>query len=195
MNPLRHWSVMLSRLLLPGLLVLSFSAQAQDPGLVGSWVINESLSDNTDKQVEAALKAAGERVSRSLFDRRKDRYRGGPAEQELYDRLSYDMVLEIRADGDYDQFEYADDFVRPVFTDDRRRSVSLNALDSVDDFSMGHWEGNRLLVEAHPRDGGATNETYTLLSGGAQLKAEFFIRPANFTETIELTRIYDRRGE
>lgn len=181
--------------LLATMLVFSVSARAQNPQIAGSWVINPQLSDNTDKQVETALRAAGERIRRSWFDRRKDRYRGGPAEQELYDRLSYDTVLDIRADGDNFEFEYADGFVRPVFTDNRSRSISLNTLDSVEDFTMAHWQGEKLLVEARPRDGGSTNETYTLINGGTQLRAEFFIRPANFTETIELTRVYDRRPQ
>lgn len=189
MNPWRLSTIVL----FSGLMLLALGARAQDERLVGSWVVNEKLSDNTDKQVEAALKAAGERVRSSWFDRRKDRYRGGPPEQELYDRISYDMVLQIRAVGENYEFEYADDFVRAVFTDNRSRSISLNALDSVEDFSMGHWEGDRFLVEAHPRDGGSTNETYRLQNNGTQLKVDFFIRPANFTQTIELTRVYDRR--
>lgn len=198
MNPRHLLTIALSRLLITGLVLSSLAARAQDEAqkeqLIGSWVINEELSDSTDKQVEIALKASGQRIERSWFDRRKDKYRGGPADQELYDRISYDMVLEIRAEGDNYEFEYADDFVRPVFTDNRSRSVSLNALDSVEDFSLGHWENGKFLVEAHPRDSGSTNETYTLLNGGTQLRAEFFIRPGSFTETIELTRVYDRKS-
>ncbi|MFT6400888.1 MAG: hypothetical protein ACJA2D_000193, partial [Pseudohongiellaceae bacterium] len=52
--------------------------------LVGHWVINEELSDNTDKQVEAAIKEAGGKVKKRWFAKAEDDfYRGGPAEQEL----------------------------------------------------------------------------------------------------------------
>ncbi|HWK53272.1 MAG TPA: hypothetical protein VNR18_02810 [Hyphomicrobiales bacterium] len=163
------------------------------PDFTGAWVINDSLSDNTDKQVEAALRAAGVKIQRKLFDRRQDRYRGGPEDQELYDRISYDKVLNIRLeDGTYD-FTYADDYVRPVYTDDRSRSISLNALDSVQDFSFAHWEGEVLEVEARPRDGGFANESYRLLNGGAQLEVRLYIRPRTFEAPIRIKRVYDRR--
>lgn len=182
-------------LLLPVLLLCCACANAQDgdAALNGDWLINEKLSDNTDKQVERALRAAGERVRSSWFDRRKDRYRGGPADQELYDRLSYDPVLTIMPiEAGYD-FEYADGFSRSVYTDNRNRIVSLTALDSVEDFSLGHWENGRFLVEAHPRDGGHASETYTLLEAGARLQVEFIIRPGTFSEDIVLKRVYDRK--
>src|SRR5690606_635329 len=115
-------------------------------------------------------RAAGVKIQRKLFDRREDRYRGGPEEQELYDRISYDKVLDIRLDDGAYYFTYADDYVRPVYTDDRSRSVSLNALDSIKDFSFAHWEGEVLQVEARPRDGGFANESYRLINGGLQLE-------------------------
>lgn len=185
----------LTTLLLPALLAWCALATAQDdaPVIDGQWRINEELSDSTDKQVERALRAAGERVRSSWFDRRKDRYRGGPADQELYDRLSYDPVLTITAIEDGYDFEYADGYSRPVYTDNRSRAVSLTALDSVEDFSLGHWENSRFLVEAHPRDGGHVNETYTLLEGGTRLQVELIARPGTFSEDIELKRVYDKQ--
>src|SRR5687767_13688317 len=112
-------------------------AQQQNP-FDGRWLFNAELSDNTDKQVETALKAAGEKINRRLFDRRQDRYRGGPAEQELYDRISYDRELTISFADDTYTFTYADNFVRPVYTDNRSRSVSLAGLVEVEDFSFAH---------------------------------------------------------
>jgi hypothetical protein len=184
---------LLRAVLVCGSLLVSHSSRAQaDPLLTGHWRINTELSDNTDKRVEIALRAAGEKVKRSWFDRRKDRYRGGPAEQEVYDRFSYDPVLSITTlDGGY-TFEYADNFRRDVYTDNRNRTVSLTALDSVEDFSLGHWEAGKFMVESHPRDGGYANETYTLLNNGTRLQVEFFVRPASFIEEIELKRVYDR---
>ena len=68
--------------------------------LVGHWVIDEDRSDNTDDQVEAAIKEGGGKVKRRWFAKKDDDfYRGGPAEQELYDRISYDDVLTISIDG------------------------------------------------------------------------------------------------
>ena len=161
--------------------------------LGGKWVFNAELSDNTDKKVEAALKAAGEKINRKLFDRRQDRYRGGPAEQELYDRMSYDRELTIAMDGDTFIFTYADNFVRPVYTDNRSRSVSLAGLDELEDFSFAHWEGERLMVEARPRDGGCADETYSLINNGTQLQMEFYIQPKGFDVPIELKRVFDRQ--
>lgn len=162
------------------------------PAMAGNWVINEELSDNTDRQVEVALRAAGERVQRRLFDRTEDRYRGGPPEQELYDRISYDDVLSINLDSDTYVFTYADGFVRPVYTDNRSRSVSLTGIDEVEDFSFAHWEGEQLLVEARPRDGGFADETYTLVDGGTRLQIEFYIKPRTFQVPIEMRRVFDR---
>lgn len=175
------------------LAVLGLPAAAQPvPELAGSWLFNASLSDNTDRKVEAALRAAGQTVKRSLFDRTEDKYRGGPEDQELYDRISYDKVLTINLTGDVYQFTYADGYLRPVYTDDRSRSVSLTELEKVEDFSLGHWENTRLLVEARVRDGGYTEESYALINDGRQLQVDLYIRPRTFQEPIEVTRVYDR---
>ena len=165
---------------------------AQDhPDFAGKWLFNADLSDNTDKKVEASLKAAGAKIERKLFDRRQDRYRGGPVEQELYDRISYDRELTISLEGDNFIFTYADNFVRPVYTDNRSRSVSLAGQD--EDFSFAHWEEDRLVVEARPRDGGYANEIYSLINNGTQLQVEMYIQPKSFFEPIELKRIFDHQ--
>ncbi len=157
-----------------GLLSLSPATPAQDDAtapvmdIAGTWIFNADASDDTDDKVEAALRKAGERVRRRWFERRDDVYRGGPADQELYDRISYDKVIEIDLSDATYHFTYADEFERPIYTDNRSRAVSLNELESVEDFSLGHWENGKLLVEAHPRDGGVTEETYALSNGGTQ---------------------------
>lgn len=165
----------------------------ENTALAGDWLFNESLSDNTDNRVEAALRAAGQRIERRLFDRREDKYRGGPENQELYDRISYDRELHIDLDGAVYYFTYADQWQRTIYTDNRSRSVSLTGLVNVEDFSLGHWENGKLLVEAHPRDGGVARETYTLIENDARLQVEFYIKPRTFPEAIELTRVYDRQ--
>ncbi len=189
------------RLLLP-LLLLMFSlnpvtanAQTTDinAAIAGSWVFNEKLSDNTDRQVEAALRASGERVSRRWFSTTKDRYRGGPPEHELYDRMSYDDVLAINLDDAVYVFAYEDGFQRPVFTDNRSQTVTLNALEQVTDNSYAHWENGRLMVEARVRDGGFTEESYSVSADGNQLRVQLYIHPKSFRAPIELVRVYDRR--
>ncbi len=167
-------------------------AQA-DPALVGHWRINDKLSDDTDDQVEKGMKASGEKVEHSWFDRRKDKYRGGPADQELYDRLSYDPVLTITQQNNSYMFEYADDFRTTIYTDNRSHSVSLNALEQSEDFQLGIWEAGLFLVEMHPRDGGYVNATYALIEGGKRLQAGFVIKPGTFTSEIKLKRVYDRQ--
>lgn len=175
--------------LLPGPATL---AQQVVPELAGSWLFNEELSDNTDRKVEAALRASGEKVERRLFDRRKDRYRGGPAEHELYDRISYDRELHIALGEDIYEFTYADAWKRPVYLDNRSRSVSLTELDQVEDFSMAHWENDKLLVEGRARDGGFAEETYSLINNGSQLQVDLYIQPRSFQVPIELRRVYNR---
>ena len=173
-------------------------AQPPDSGytssMAGRWVINESLSDNSDKQVEATLKAMGQKVKRCFFNCEKDRYRGGPEEHELYDRLSYDRQLQITLEEPKYLFVYEDNYQRPVYTDGRSQSVSLTGLDEVEDFSFAYWENDTLLVEARPRDGGFTMESYHLSADGMQLTVALYIQPFSFTEPIELNRVYDRAG-
>ncbi|HTR00733.1 MAG TPA: hypothetical protein VMH83_12105 [Candidatus Acidoferrum sp.] len=180
-------------ILLPLLLAGSWSLAQADSAFNGRWRINEGLSDNTDSQVEKAIRKAGEKVDSSWFDKRKDKYRGGPADQELYDRFSYDPVLAITAVPEGYVFEYADNFKSTVYTDNRSHSVSLNALDSSEDFLEGQWKDGKLQVEMHPRDGGYVAATYSLSDGGKRLHAEFTIKPNSFAEAIELERVYDRQ--
>ncbi|MDT8398344.1 MAG: hypothetical protein RQ899_06995 [Pseudomonadales bacterium] len=165
------------------------------PAMAGAWVINDKLSDDTDHRVEVALKAAGQKVKRRWFDNNKEYYRGGPPEQELYDRISYDKVLHIELKEPTYTFIYADDFQRPVYTDNRSQAVNLNAIEDVEDFSFAHWEGEKLLVEARPRDGGFTQETYTLAAADDQLHVKLYIQPKGFQVAVEILRIYDRKPE
>ena len=175
------------------LALLSLPALAQEvPELAGRWIFNEKLSDDTDDEVEKTLKAMGQKVKSRLFSPNKEYYRGGPAEQELYDRLSYDRELVIELGAEYYLFTYAGEFQRPVYLDDRRRSVSLTGLDAVEDFSFGHWENGALLVEARPRDGGFAEESYRLINSGTQLQATFYIQPRSFSQAVELKRVFDR---
>jgi len=163
--------------------------------LVGNWLINEELSDNTDDQVEEAIKEGGGKVARRFFRKRpEDFYRGGPAEQELYDRISYDDVLSIEYADPEITFIYADDYQRIFHTDGRRRSTTANSFyaEGGEDFSFGNWEAGALVVEARPRDGGFTLETYTLEEGGNRLRVVMTIEPESFRGAISLMRVYDR---
>ena len=159
----------------------------------GEWVINEVLSDDTDKQVEKAIRAAGGKPD-SGGRKGKGRYRGGPEEHELYDRMSYDAVLTIFIDSPEVRFTYGDNFVRTFYTDGRGRSVSATGGYS-EDYSFGDWGEKTLQVESRPRDGGWTREVYRLQkgeNGELQLRAELKIKPLTFSVPIELLRIYTR---
>ena len=164
--------------------------------IVGDWVINDELSDDTDDQVEAAIREGGGRARRSIFNRQEDYYRGGPPEQELYDRLSYDDVLTISYEDPELRFEYADGYVRVFHTDGRRRTTSANDFyqEGGRDFSFGNWDGESLIVEARPRDGGFILETYTLQANGTQLRIEMILQPDSFRAPINLIRIFDRQN-
>lgn len=181
-----------------GLAWVSLSVSAQTPtfgaDLQGRWVINDDLSDNTDDQVEEAIEAGGGKGGRGLFNRKEDFYRGGPPEHELYDRISYDDVLQIEFDAPEFQFTYEDNYRRVFHIDGRRRRASANDFytEGGEDWSSGLVESNSLVVEARPRDGGFTIETYTLIDNGARLRIEMLIQPDSFREPIELIRIFDR---
>ena len=171
------------------------ATNAINSGITGNWVINQSLSDNTDDQVEAAIKAGGGKAARRWFDKRDDDfYRGGPAEQELYDRISYDPVLRIEIEEPEFRFYYADDYVRVFHSDSRKRSTTANDFYSEGgaDFSFANWDGKALIVEARPRDGGFTLETYSLQAEGEQLRVVMVIEPESFRGAINLVRVYDR---
>lgn len=163
-------------------------------GINGSWVINARLSDKTDDRVEEAIKASGGKPSRGWFNRNDEFYRGGPVEQELYDRISYDKVLTIHYEPPEFRFEYADNFVRVFHTDGRRRQSTANSFfaEGGQDFSFANFNGERLVVEARPRDGGFTLETYTLEANGSRLRVEMVLEPNAFGAPINLVRVYDR---
>lgn len=161
----------------------------------GTWHINDELSQNTDDQVEVAIKAAGGSIPRRLFSRRpEDFYRGGPPEHELYDRLSYDDVLVISYVEPEFRFTYEDDYHRVFYTDGRTRSTGVNDYFRAGgaDYSFASWDGDSLLVEGRPRDGGFTEETYTVEENGERLRVELLIQPDNFGAPISLVRVFDR---
>ncbi len=197
---LRHFLLSLGFVLaacwwMPGIAQQSANIDARNM-ILGHWVINDELSDITDDQVEEAIKAAGGRVQRrGLFAKKvEDRYRGGPADQELYDRVSYDDVLTIAYNEPQMVFEYADGYRRVFYTDGRRRSTGVNDYFESGgvDFSFGNWNGQELLVEGRPRDGGYTLESYTLDEQGQRLRIEMTIQPFVFGAPIKLIRIFDR---
>ncbi|MEX2131357.1 MAG: hypothetical protein WD772_07705, partial [Pseudohongiellaceae bacterium] len=182
--------------ILLGLCLTPVNAQDKEPPdikklIIGTWLVNEALSQNTDDQVEAAIKSAGGKVERRWFGRRaEDYYRGGPAEHELYDRMSYDDVLTIDFNDPEFRFGYEDNYQRVFFTDGRTRSTGVSDYfrEGGVDYSFASWEADTLLVEARPRDGGFTEEIYSLEAEGTRLRAVLYIEPQNFGAPIELIR-------
>ena len=81
----------------------------------------------------------------------------------------------------------------------RRRSSGAASYysDGLNDFSFANWENDdgltKLIVEARPRDGGFTLESYALENNGSHLRVIMRIEPDNFNAPIELTRVYQRR--
>lgn len=174
----------------------SYGQEAPVHPIVGSWRINEELSEDTDEAVEAAIVKAGGKVSRNWFRKKeKERYRGGPEEQELYDRISYDNILRIDYTEPEFWFGYADGYQRVFHTDGRTRSVgaSDHYANGGKDFAIAQWEGETLYVEGRPRDGGFTLESYTVEADGTRLRAELELKPANFGAAVKVVRIYERQ--
>jgi len=175
--------------------VPGFAADSSQPvaGFAGIWVIDETASDDTDKKVEKAIKEAGGRLPRTN-KRGRERYRGGPADQEMYDHISYDTILEIKINDPEIQFAYPQSYQRIFYTDDRSRTVSASGSSNSDrkDYSFADWEGGKLMVESRPRDGGWITETYSLQADGQQLRLETQLKPSSFLVPINIVRIFNR---
>ena len=182
----------LTQILLLGIAILSltFPAAQENMGsqMVGEWIINDDLSDNTDDQVEEAIEAGGGDGGRGFFNRQEDFYRGGPPEHELYDRISYDDLLTIEYSEPEFRFTYEDNYFRIFHTDGRRRRTTANDFfeGGGTDWSEGNFENEALVVEARPRDGGFATEIYTLENDGYRLRIEMLIQPLSFLSLIHI---------
>ena len=164
----------------------------------GVWVWNQDLSDNADRQVERAIRAAGgtpPKVEKKRGEeKRKYKYKGGPASHKLYDHLSYDESFRFHYEGARVRIAYSEGFTREFYSDGRSRSAASVSGGEVRDFSFASWDGRVLYVEARPRDGGKTSEVYTLIDAGARMRVEMELRPLNFGASVRLTRVFDRQA-
>lgn len=182
------------------ILLVSFTAfsvaDEEATGFTGVWVINDELSDDTDKQVEKAIKAAGGKIKRG-GKKGKGRYKGGPSDQALYDHISYDEVLQFQYHDPEFRLVYAEDFERMFYSDNRSRTVTASGTSRGDrtDYSFAAWDGAKLLVESRPRDGGWISEVYSLNPETGQLRVELKLKPLSFRVPINIVRIYDRSSK
>ena len=173
---------------------LTVMVAAGELPLSGDWVINYELSDDTDKAVEKSIKKGGGKVKRAWGKAKaRGRYKGGPAEEALYDHLAYDEVMTIEQEGTRFHFTHAEGFERTFFADNRGRVVSASGShdDDAQDFSFGYWEDAKLVVESRPRDGGNLTEVYQVLAETGQLRVELYLEPLKFAVPIDLVRIFD----
>lgn len=179
--------------------LLAGAVLAQAPGdpvdLTGTWVLNLEESDDPDRQIEKAIRSVGGRAD-SDGKRGRGRYKGGPKEQEIFDHLLYDERIQIARNGPEIHMLYLEGFERRFFTDGRGRTVSASGSSSGDgqDFSFGGWNGNTLNVEAKPRDGGWTRESYTLDPTGNRITVHLTLKPLLFPVEVEANLVYDRAG-
>ncbi len=182
-------------LLMASVTACSGIAQAEDQGthLHGTWIVNIKESDDPDKKIERAIRDMGGRPDADGKSGR-GRYKGGPKEQELYDHLIYDETLNIVVGGPEVRMIYAEGYARSFFTDGRGRTVSASGTSSGDtgDFAFGAWVGNTLNVEAKPRDGGWTQESYTVDPVTRQLHVLLKLKPLMFPAVVEAELVYDR---
>ena len=177
----------------------AFAEDRADTAFNGTWIISEELSDDTDKQVEKAIKEAGGKPRSKK--KGKGRYKGGPPEQAMYDHISYDEVLRFQYQSPEFRLEYEEGFTRVFHSDGRRRSASASGRDRRErtDFAFASWsdDGNTLYVESRPRDGGRTSEVYKLArgaDGSEQLQVELVLKSLLFSGTVRIKRVYLRQG-
>lgn len=165
---------------------------AENPQLSGHWIVNHELSDDTDIQVEKAIKEAGGKIRNA--GKGRGRHKGGPPEQELYDHISYDEVLKIQQNEPRFEFSYDEGFARVFYSDNRGRSVSASSLQGGErhDYAFAYWEGNKLMVEARVRDGGKTIESYHIDPATDRLHVQLEVNPLSFLYPVEIVRIYER---
>jgi hypothetical protein len=169
------------------------TAQPSAPDISGTWVLNLEASDDPDRKIEKAIRSVGGRAD-SEGRRGRGRYKGGPPEQEIYDHLIYDETLRITQAGAEIHMVYPGGFERRFHTDGRGRTVSASGSGSGDagDFSFGAWSGATLNVEAKPRDGGWTMESYTVEASGNRLSVKLRLKPLLFPVEVEANLVYDR---
>jgi len=193
LNIYRH----ITRILVLAVCVTAGAKAAEKPdgrsAFNGQWIVNEELSDDTDTQVEKAIRAAGGKIDRG-GRRGNEKYRGGPEEHELYDHISYDRKLIFQYRKPEFHLVYEQGFERIFHSDNRKRIVSASgqAAGDAKDFSFASWDGDRLIVESRPRDGGWIFETYEYEQETDQLKVSLELKPSSFAEPIRIMRIYDR---
>lgn len=174
---------------------LAAGGQSVPADISGTWVINLEESDDPDRLVEKAIRSVGGRA-RTEGKKGRGRYKGGPEEQEIFDHLLYDETLRITQDGTEIHIVYLEGFERRFYTDGRGRTVSASGSSSGDgqDFSFGGWSGNTLNVEAKPRDGGWTRESYTLDPAQNRLHVTLTLKPLLFPVEVVANLVYDREG-
>lgn len=178
------------------LLLLSSAAGAEDLRLTGSWVLNHDASDDVDKAIEKAVQKDGGKMRPppGTSRRTRGRYRGGPEDEALYDRVTYEQQVSIAFDGNEFTFRYADGFVRRFSTDRTTRSQSASGTGADDnaDFSFAYWDGPMLYVESRPRDQGWIMETYRFREPTGQLELALQLNPSRFGSSIEIELVFDR---
>ena len=188
-------ALLLAMAALAGLLVPA-DLRAQDARIAGRWVLNLDDSDDPDKAVEKAIKAAGGTIKppKGTNRRTRGRYRGGPEDQALYDHVSYDERLEIAFTDSVFLFAYPGDFTRRFSTEPTTRSQSASGATAADqtDFSFGYWQGETLMVESRPRDYGSIMEAYRIRPETDQLELNTELKPGKFLEPVRIVLVFDR---
>jgi hypothetical protein len=178
------------------LLGVAVIAPAEDARLAGAWVLNMDASDDPDKKIERAVRKGGGtiRLPPGAERRERGRYRGGPDDEALYDRVTFDQQLSIVIEGDNFLFRYADGHERRFSTTRTTRSQSASGSRAEDnvDFSFAYWDGPKLFVESRPRDNGWILETYRLVDKTGQLEVALDLNPVRFGHRLEIKLIFDR---
>ncbi|MGI9229794.1 MAG: hypothetical protein ACR2P9_08050 [Gammaproteobacteria bacterium] len=192
---MRIYPLQIMGLLLCGIIISPGYAGDDDnrAAFNGIWIWNEKLSDNADKQVARAIIAAGGKLKKNK-NKGKYKYKGGPANHAMYNHITYDEVFHFHYAAPKVRIAYLDNYTREFYADGRGRSASATG-GKVRDFSFADWDEDVLYVEARPRDGGKTYETYTLIDDGARLQVKMEIRPLSFGASVRITRIFDRKTD
>lgn len=170
----------------------AFAVHAEPPDLTGRWLLNAKESEDPRKMMRKAT------PPRDRFERDEDGGRGRSRALPLPDAARpftepwfSDSPLQISAEGPRMSIDYADGTRRTFYTDGRSRIVSAREAPDPTGYSSGYWDGDALVVQTQPRDGGRIVERFELSADRQHLRVKMQARPIYAPFSFEVERVYD----
>lgn len=192
------------------------------PSLIGTWVVNEDLSDDVRDAFDDKLRAARRGSAGSSFT--PGRGSGGPrsgpevAQDNYWETVqknrerrsmrdlarlgtAYPLLtieqLKISATGDDFLFVYDDLLPRQVRPNPAGRSYSANGDELVIDslgFTLAYWDKAALVLETDQPNGGKIIERMKLTTQPLRIEHSIRLKMLVLKEPVTVTRIFERKA-